>query len=76
MTSALGEVLAKRTVDGGGGVRELTTTLTVDVAVMCRVSGWVFGAAEGVEEAKEGLGSARICDRKFVSRKSACNWMT
>lgn len=76
MTSALGEVLAKRTVDAGGGVKELTTTLTVDVAVICKVNGWVFGAAEGMEEAKEGLGRARIWDRKFVSRKSACNWMT
>ena len=76
MTSALGEVLAKRTVDGGGGIKELTTTLTVDVAVMCRVSGCVFETDQGVGEAKEGLGSARIWDRKFVSRKSACNWMT
>lgn len=60
MTSALGEVFAKGIVDGGDGIKELTTTFTVDVAVMCRVSGCVFGASEGVEEAKEGLGSARI----------------
>lgn len=72
----MGEVLAKGTVDGGDGIKELMTTFTVDVAVMCRVSGWVFGAAEGVEDANEGFGSARIWDRKFVSRKSACNWMT
>ena len=43
MTSALGEVLAKRTSGGGEGTRELTIILTVKVGVICRVSGWEFG---------------------------------
>lgn len=47
--------------------------LTVDVAVMCSVKGCALEMVYAGWGTNTGLGRARICDKKFVSRKSACS---
>ena len=67
MTSASGDIFTNACVLAGAGVSEVTSILAVEVGVRCNVSGCECPAA--------GLGSARTCDRKFISRKFACSSM-
>ena len=68
MTSASGAILANGDVFGGAGVREVTTMLAVDVGDRCNASGCMCSDCVALYE---GLGRARICDRRLSSRNVA-----
>lgn len=73
MTSASGAIFAKAEVVGGAGVSEVTTMLAVDVGERCNAKGCMWSACVVL---KAGLGRARICDRRFSSKKVACSSIT
>lgn len=68
MTSASGANFAKGCVDGAPGDNDVTIMLAVDVGDKCNVIGCDCPAV--------GLGRARTCEMKFISRNRAWSSMT
>lgn len=76
MTSPSGAILAKGTEDACGGVRDVISTLAVEVGERCIVKGWECCTWTDGVALNEGFGRARTWKRRFDSRKLACNSMT
>jgi len=72
ITSASGAIFTKACEAPGVGSKLVTSIFAVDVGVKCKVRGWCDRLASMLE----GFGKARTCDKKFISRKRACNSMT
>lgn len=68
MTSASGASFAKGCVADATGDNDVTTMLAVDVGDRCNVIGCDWPAV--------GLGRARTCEMKFISRNRAWSSMT
>jgi len=71
MTSASGAILANADETGAAGVREVMMMFAVDVGERCSVRGCVCSVCPDDGLSNAGFGRARICERRFSSRKVA-----